>query len=757
MNCDVKKCRIMNFRPMFILALSLATGIVVGRFLSFSIIYIIVAAVLGIAAICLHRKRVFVIVCAATVLLGVFVASKAADADYIDVNDSMSVSGRVVSAPYVTDYGSLVLIIDQAQINETPVDGVKIYLDVDEPLDIGVGDVVETSARVTIPKGVRNPGGFDERLYLLSQGVEYKAYADRVRKTGERGGPMIWSAKASQYIGGVVEAIFEKDAAPVAKAMLLGDKQDLSEDTYDAFKDTGMAHILAVSGLHAGILIAFVYFLLRLLRAGRAARLIITLVFIMMYAFVTGFSPSILRASIMAIALLLGTHFGRQNDSLRYLSIAFMISLLLSPLDLFSAGFALSFGAVFGILTLGWQVNYWLNRRTHERLKGVNGAVAMSAGATAGTMPILASTFNRISTFSAITNIFIIPLASLVIVLVFVATIVGLIYEPAGAVAAYVPGVLIRFMTMIIDGIASVPFVAVDVASPPWYFVIGCFVILFVISKFVLIKAWVKAAACAVIVLAVAAAMLISAPGGMYMVFLDVGQADSAFVRTEQGGEYFIDGGSEYSANEVVDFTIRNGITPDAAFVSHSDEDHFSGIVALYNAGLLSKVYCSNQEVDVVAQAMPNAQVVGLSAGDVVWLDEVTKVTVLYPSSSTEIEERNDASLVLLLEYNGYRALFTGDISGATETQLFENIGEVDIYKAAHHGSKFSSYQLPLSVLSPEHSVVSVGSNSYGHPHEWAIANLEEYSEQVYTTKEDYAIEFYIGKDIEVNTYGERE
>ena len=484
---------------MFILALALALGIVVGRFLSYSIIYILVAAVLGIAAICLHKKRVFVLICAAMALLGVFVASKAIDQDYIDVTENVSVSGRVVSQPYVTDYGSLVLIIDQAQLDDESVGGVKVYVDIEEPIDISVGDFILMSANVVIPKGVRNPGGFDEKLYLKAQGVQYKAYTDYVTKSGERGGPMIWSAKASGYIGGVVDVIFQKDTAPVAKAMLLGDKQDLPEETYSAFKDTGMAHILAVSGLHAGILIAFVYYLLRLLRAGRVTRLIITLVFIILYAFVTGFSPSILRASIMAIVLLLGTHFGRQNDSLRYLSIAFMISLLISPLDLFSAGFRLSFGAVFGILTLGWQVQYWLKKRTHDKLKSVNGVVAMSVGATAGTMPVLASTFNRISTFSVITNIFIVPLASLTIILVFISTLVGLIFEPAGAIIAYVPTVLIRFMTTIIDGIASVPFVAMDVASPPWYFVIACFVILFIVSKFALIKTWVKAAACAVI------------------------------------------------------------------------------------------------------------------------------------------------------------------------------------------------------------------------------------------------------------------
>jgi len=757
MNCDIRNNRVLNFRPLFILALCLALGIIVGRYLTYSIIYIIIAAVLGIAAICLRKKWVFVLVCLAVSLLGVFVSSRALDVDYVDARQNMQVSGRVISQPYETEYGSSIFIIDNANIDDTQTGGIKVYADSEQALDIGVGDIVAATAAVEIPKGVRNPGGFNEKLYLRAQGIDYKAYTDEVQKTGELGGFVVWSVRASNYIGSVIDTIFDDDTAPVAKAMLLGDKHGLNEDTYSAFKDTGMAHILAVSGLHAGILIAAVYYLLRLLRAGRTLRLIVTLAFIALYAFVTGLSPSILRASIMAAALLLGTYYGRQTDSLRYLSIAFIISLLISPLDLYSAGFQLSFGAVFGILTLGWQVDYWLKNRMHEKLIGLRGGIAMSAGATAGTMPILASTFNRISTFSFLTNIIIIPLASLAIVMVFISTLVGLISAQVGSWMAFLAGWVIRGILTIVDAIASVPFVAADVASPPWFFVAACFVILFISSKFVLVRTWIKTLAGAAVAVFALVLMIVCAPSGMYMVFLDVGQADAAFIRTEQGGEYFVDGGSEYSANEVVDFTIRNGITPEAAFVSHSDSDHFSGIVALYEQGLIDKVYCSWQEKDTVQQAMPGALVVGLGAGDVVWLDEVTKATVLYPYNDTVAQEKNDTSLVLLVEYNGYTALFTGDISGMTETLVFADIGEVDIYKAAHHGSKFSSYRLPLGAITPQYSVVCVGKNNFGHPHEWAMENLEDYSKAVYTTKEDYAIEFHIGKDINVNTYEERE
>ena len=125
----------------------------------------------------------------------------------------------------------------------------------------------------------------------------------------------------------------------------------------------------------------------------------------------------------------------------------------------------------------------------------------------------------------------------------------------------------------------------------------------------------------------------------------------------------------------MVDFAVRHGISPEAAFVSHTDDDHFAGLLALYGAGRLHRVYCSYQEAERVAAAMPGAEVVPLAAGDVVLLDDETRAVVLYPYESTEAESANEASLVLLVEYRGHKALFPGDIGGAAETAVLTGVG----------------------------------------------------------------------------------
>lgn len=757
--------RVMNRRPLLLAAVALAAGIMLGRFIHLSIPYIVAAVVLAAAAfiiVILKRKAgvahpkpgkaVIGLACAALGMLGAFLTANIMTAGTVQTGEALAVTGCVYSEPYVNDSGSTVVLLDHARIGGVECGNIKLY--VTDGAALHCGDEVETSAKVELPKGVRNPGGFDDRLHLLSQGVYYKAYTDTVRITGNYVGLGVLFIQARQELSGVVDTVFEPDVAPIAKAMLLGDTRGIDEDTSAAFKDTGMAHVLAVSGLNAAILVAFVYFVLRLLRAGRTLRLVVTLVFIVAYACVTGLTPSIVRASLMACAVLIGRYMGRQADTLNCVALSFVAALLLRPLDLFTAGFQLSYGAVLGMITLGSQIDRWLKPKLPARLQWAGNTLSASVGATAGTAPILAATFNRVSTLSILINIVVIPLASAATVLVFIVTFIGIFFAPAAVYIGYAAAAVIRVMLWFIRAASTISFAAMNIASPPAYMVLAGFVLLLICSKYVLIKTRLKAILSGVLVAAVVAAALLARPAGMYVVFLDVGQGDAAFVRTAQGGEYLIDGGCEQSAEEVVSFTVRQGITPDAAFVSHTDSDHFAGLVALYGAGLLHKVYCSAQEEETVRAAMPEAQVVPLSAGDVVLLDDMTRAVVLYPYPDTVSQDKNEQSLVLLIEYGDHTMLFTGDIPGAVETRVFASLGGVDIYKAAHHGSQYSSYRLPLSALSPEYSVMSVGENSFGQPSELALENLEDYSDEVFLTIEDYAVEFYIDDSIRIHTYG---
>ncbi len=745
--------QVINRRPLAAMAVCIVPGIVLGRYIQISFVYLTAAAVLAAAAVCFYlirrAKLSFVLVCAALALLGSFLSSLAVSPVYLE-GGMKTVTGHVVSEPFVNDYGSAVCELDDAQLDGQACGNIRLYAPVFPPLKSG--DLIEADAEVKVPDGVRNPGGFDEKLYLLSEGIQYKAYAQALTVTGSRASFSSFMSDIRTRLNKVIDEVFAPDTAAVAKGMLLGDKQSLDEDTFGAFRDTGMVHVLAVSGLNAVILIVAVYGFFRLIRLGRTSSLIVTLVFIVFYTFLTGLTPSIVRAAIMAAVMLLGRHTGKQPDTLSSLALAFIISLMMNPLDLFMVGFQLSYGAVFGLLTLGAQIKPLLEKVLPWSLPDM---ISAAVGGTAGTTAVLAASFNRLSLISIVVNVVVLPLASLAMILVFIITVVGLVIGQAASFLAFAADIVIRLMLVLIDALAVLPFAAFNVASPPWYLTAASFLLLFVISKYLLISAKLKAIVSGVLAASVMLAMLLTQPSGMTVTFLDVGQGDASYIRTAQSGDYFVDGGPEKSADEVVSFAVRNGIAPDAAFVSHTDADHFSGLKALYDEGMLKKVYCSAQEFETVAAAMPEARVVPLTAGDTVLLDDETKAVVLYPYKDSEAETKNDLSMVLLIEYNGHSVLLTGDIPGEKETMLFMGLPEVDIYKAAHHGSAHSSYRLPLSVIKPSYSVVSVGENSFGHPDGRAMKNLSDYSGDVVTTLEDHAAVFRIGEEITIQTYGE--
>lgn len=746
--------RVFNRRPLALLAVCLAAGIVLGRYIHLISLYLTAAAVLAAAAVCVcllirRAKLSFALFCAALALLGSFLSASAVCVPYLE-SGTKTVTGHIAAEPFVNDYGSTVCVLEDVRMDGKACGGIRLYAPAFPQLKSG--DVIETEAEVKIPAGVRNPGGFDEKLYLLSEGIEYKAYAQSVTVTGSRVSSSSFMADMRGSLCRVIDEVFAPDTSAVAKGMLLGDKQSLDEDTFGAFRDTGMVHVLAVSGLNAVILIVAVYGFFRLIRLGRTSSLIVTLLFIVFYTFLTGLTPSIVRAAIMAAVLLLGRHTGKQPDTLSSLALAFIISLITSPLDLFMVGFQLSYGAVFGLLTVGAQLKRLLDKVLPWSLPDM---ISAAIGGTAGTTAVLAASFNRLSLISIVVNVVVLPLASLAMILVFIITMLGLVIGQAAAYLAFAADAVIRLMLILINALAVLPFAAFNVASPPWYVTIAGFLLLFIVSKYLLVSARLKAVLSGVLAAAVTAILLLAQPSGMTVTFLDVGQGDASYIRTTQGGDYFVDGGPEKSADEVVSFAVRNGIAPDAAFVSHTDDDHFSGLKALYAQGLLKKVYCSVQEYGTVSAAMPKAQVVPLAAGDTVLLDDETRAVVLYPYSNSSAETKNDLSLVLLVQYKNHSVLLAGDISGEKETVLFTGLPSVDIYKAAHHGSAQSSYRLPLSVIKPAYSVVSVGDNRFGHPSPLAMRNLQDYSGDVLTTRQDHAVVFNIGEGILVQSYGE--
>ena len=267
------------------------------------------------------------------------------------------------------------------------------------PLD---GQAVAFSGQVQHPEGQVNPHGFDFRQYLLGRGIPFVISGARdLALTGPlQETPASLVLRARNHFSARMDALFGQESA-LAKALLLGVREDLEETAFD-FRQTGIAHVLAVSGLHVGILAIFLSLLLKPFHLSPLVRLVVLSIFLLLYCVLLDFRPSVVRASVLYVLYLTGRVFRRRVDPLSSLAAAFLLMLLIRPLDLIDAGFQLSFLAVFGIITLGDRLASLLNSRAWftampRLLQKALLAYGVTLSASLMTLVPLANHFHRFS------------------------------------------------------------------------------------------------------------------------------------------------------------------------------------------------------------------------------------------------------------------------------------------------------------------------------------------------------------------------
>lgn len=300
------------------------------------------------------------------------------------------------------------------------------------------------TAEVTIiPE--RTDDDFDQRTYDLSRGIVCRAHAEAASVTPGRPGLYGTLLQLKHWAEETILTLYGPINGPLAVGMLLGDEGDVEAETLSDFRDAGIAHLLAVSGLHVGILTAAFLWLMKGQNAG--LRLSVTAAFLLAYCALTAFSASTLRAGVMALCLLSAEALGRRNDSISALSFAAILILLFHPYQLFSAGFLLSFTAVYGILTLQKPIRARLFRGWGE----TGSALSVSLSAQLGALGPTAALFGRITPFALLANLLVVPLAALALIPALLTPFLHLLLPPLAKLTAGLGGAVIALMRAAAD------------------------------------------------------------------------------------------------------------------------------------------------------------------------------------------------------------------------------------------------------------------------------------------------------------------
>lgn len=495
----------------------------------------------------------------------------------------------------------------------------------------------------------------------------------------------------------------------------------------DWFSVTGTAHLIAVSGSHLAIVGFMIESALQKTRCSRGLQRAILAITLVGYAAFTGASPSTVRACCMVFATLVVNGAGRRRHGLSALFVTMSIFVLLRPTVLFEMGFQLSCASVLAILCFCPYVTYALGELGVP--SGVAGMLSVTLCSQLATLPITIPAFGTFSLIAPLANAVIGPVVSVLLAVSIVLAPFSLV-GPLRTWALVVPMIAARCALFFEQLFAAMPGASVSV--PPdsmWIYLVPCFLA-------VLLVWWPRPRARPMAV-GLACLMLLAAIPYVYwdrfappsVTVLDVGQADAILIR--QGGAVaLVDCGLD---ERVVAALVRNNVHHiDAVFVTHWDEDHWGGLPAVleqFSVGTIAVAADALEDAPAEVLNLPGVEYRQVRRGDTVDIGSFC-ARVMWPFESVD-GEGNEDSLVLLLSYvqegKGLRILLTGDAELDQEREFVQEVGDIDVLKLGHHGSKVSVDGELLDVLKPELSLASAGEgNRYGHPSDACIDAVKE-------------------------------
>ena len=544
---------------------------------------------------------------------------------------------------------------------------------------------------------------------------------------------------------------------PMVDALILGRRGGIERSLQERFAQSGLVHLLSISGFHVGVITAWVFLLCRMVRIGRGRSYGLAAGASIAYVAFLGWPAPATRAAALAALLAASRIRQRRVETNSLLSATCLCVLLVDPWAMVDLGAWLSAAALWGATTFSRWTDRALGATTWWRTLG------SSVGATLATAPITAATLGAVAVIGIVLNFMAIPLAAVAVPGVLASLLAYPVWRGLAEALASGAGLALHLLEVLATAGAAVPGghtigVAELRSAAPW--AIALLVSLWCIGKWntgaEALRRWSWAA-----VVALWGSMLWpGTPGatdtgsGLALHFLDVGQGDGAVLRTPAGKWVLIDAGprspySDAGRSVVVPFLAAQGAGELAVIVvSHAHADHLGGVSSVldrFEAGVVI------EPGERVADPLYYGFLDALAAAAIRWhparrderfvLDGVD-FTILHPHPGWHGwgEDVNEDSLVLLIEYGGFQALFAGDAGFPAEAEMRSRAPAVDLLKVGHHGSRGSTGDEWLDSLRPQAAVISVGRNKYGHPSAPTLQRLRRHLVDVWRTDQEGAI-----------------
>lgn len=632
--------------------------------------------------------------------------------------------------------------------------------------------MIEVDGEYIIPSEARNYKGFNYREYLKSKKI-YGTIKNsnkniKIIKENNINIVMKLSNNIRNYIINTSNKLLPEKTSSLLVGILIGDKSGISEEIIEDFKISNLSHMLAVSGAHTAYIILGLTFILNKSKMSKKWVHLVTILSLILFMFITNFTPSVTRACFMAIIVLGANLLYRKQDFWTSISISLLIILSLNPFSINEIGLQLSYLGTIGIILFNKNIEMFLNKnKINNKISKV---LSVTISAQMAIMPIMIYRFNSFSLTFFISNVLASPFLGINIILGLITIFISLISFKLAKVISLLLNLSLEILIGISGFTSKLPFSSILVKTPPMLLIllIYCFILLFnylyyiYISKTNLglfqkriiklinktnVNKFISIIIIIVILFNVFSYSYLLIPKNLRIYFIDVGQGDSCLIITPRNKKILIDGG-EGDSNVLLSYLLDRRIKAiDYIMISHFDSDHCNGLAEVIQKLNVKNILISKQayfcdEYRNIAGIINSKKinVIHVKQGDVLNIDKEVKLNIFYPPKYFEYDDLNNNSIVAKLRYNKFSVLFTGDIEKSEENILNKYTDselKSDVIKVAHHGSKTSSSEEFIKVVKPKIALIGVGmNNKFGHPNQEIIERLENINCKIYRTDE---------------------
>lgn len=597
---------------------------------------------------------------------------------------------------------------------------------------VNIGNSVIVKGKLVSPKNNTVPYLFNYKKYLYNKRIYYTLKIDNIKILKENSNSFI------KLKNKVIKHVNSYKDSTYLYAFILGKAELISDEVLTSYRENGISHLFALSGLHVSIFSSILLFILKKLRFKEILNYVLIFIFLLLFSFITGFSPSILRATLLFFLLGINKVFYLNIRTLDILYLVFIILVIFNPFIIYNLSFILSFTAAFFLIF------------SSDLLKGKNYFVSLfkvSLLSYFASLPLSIYYFGYTNLLGTILNLVFVPLVSFVVFpLTLITFIISKFY------------LILNITTNLLESLSLLFNKFKIIIYFPRINLIFVFIYLSILMLYIKFKK--KICLYLIIVLLIFFKIRPYMDNNTYIYYIDVGQGDSILVVTPHLNKtILIDTGGIVSFNEnyksnivknkTIPFFRRIGINKvDYLFLTHGDYDHAGEANELLSNFCVKKVFINKGNINNIEKKINNKEVLTLKN----FVIDNIKVNSL---NNNVFNNENDDSTILLFNIYDYKFLFMGDASIKTEEYLLNNyiLPNVDILKVGHHGSYTSTSTDFINVIKPKYSVISVGENNiYKHPNKSVLDILD--NTKLFRTDVDGTIEVKINKKgYKIKTY----